>query len=359
MKKILTICLCLIILLALPACSLPSVALEDLSNFTITGQKNQVQYRTYDQKNYQNLSSDTQTLQSYSWVKTLNSEAILDFGNFGAMFMDKNSIAQIRVSNQGVYIVQIKGNGYHAVKPVSIGNHYNVLTGSRLHVVKGTGFGTEGNDSDWTDEGQVIVVDEVTERHEDMSEEDVPDGPLWVYGGRTLIVIRGQRNPRQADNTSGTNVGAGQDSNYNSGTGQSQTGSFDPNLNGSNWRARARDLYRRWRELEGQRLQLGDAEFQRRLLALLNSYTTGLTESDLANSNYDCDYMKTNSIPSGLYAISKLRTSDDMLNLAEETFSNVGGLDRIENFLIHVCDDNVVDSQERTYMQSFNQFLAG
>lgn len=341
----------LVLMLNLPACSFQGIALENGLSFTVIGKKDQIEYRPYKDKNYKYLSNDIQILDSYTWVKTHDSEAALDFGQFGAMFLDKNSIAQVRISDKGLYIVQIKGNGYHAVKPVLAGNYYNVLTGQGLHVVKGTGFGTEGSDSDWTDEGDVIVVDEVTERHEFMDEEDVPDGPLWVYGGRTIIVIRRQTPPREAGNAAGTNVGAGQES-----RGNSASQFFDPNLEGSTWRQRARDLYRRWRELEGQRNQLGDLEFQNRLLGLMNAYLTPLTDAELNSQVMNCASLREH-MPSALFAIGQLNANDDMKAAADIVFEDFGGLDGVENFLNHVCDDNVIDTRERQFIDLMNQYF--
>ncbi|MFZ5392422.1 MAG: hypothetical protein ACOZAR_04515 [Patescibacteria group bacterium] len=353
MKKILFSLVFLVVALLLPACSLGGVAIENTRDFTVIGKKDQIEYRPFNQSNYQYLSEDIQALKSYTWVKTHDSEAALDFGDFGMMFLDKNSIAQIRISDQGVYIVQLKGNGYHAVKPVGAGNYYNVLTNHGLHVVKGTGFGTEGGDSSWTDEGDVIIVDEVTERHELLDEEDVPDGPLWVYGGRTVIVIRRQTPPREANGASGNNVGAGQESRGNS-AGQN----FDPNLEGSTWRQRARELYRRWRELEAQRHELGDAEFQRRLLGLMNAYLTPMTDEELNSQAMNCDQLRQ-YLPSALFAIGQLNSTDDQRAAADEVFKDFGGLDGMDEFANHVCDDNVIDSRERQFINALNQSFGG
>lgn len=350
MKKIILSVFMFVVMILLPACSMPMVVVENMGNFTVIGDKSQIEFRPFKQASYQYLSDDIQKLGSYSWVKTHDSEAALDFGNFGVMFMDKESIAQVRISDQGVYVVQIKGNGYHAVNPVMKGNYYNVLTNQGLQVVKGTGFGTEGGDSNWVDEGEVIIVDEVTERHELLDEEDVPDGPLWVYGGRTVIVIRRQAPPRGAGEADGTSVGAGQESS----SGSSDSHNFDPNLEGSSWRQRARELYRRWRELEGQRRELGDAEFQRRLLGLLNSYLTPLTDAELNTQVTNCANLRE-YLPSALFAIDQLNASDDSRAAADLVFEDFGGLDGMEHFVNHVCDDNVIDSNEREVINLLNQ----
>ena len=347
MKRVFFLIFMFFTLLILPACSMP-IVLENISTFTVIGDKNQIEYRPFKQASYQYLSDDSQTFESYTWIKTHESEAILDFGDFGVMFMDKNSVAQARICDQGVYVVQIEGNGYHAVNPVAEGKYYNVLTGNGLHVVKGTGFGTEGTDSSWTDEGEVIIVDEITERHEEMSEEDVPDGPLWVYGGRTSIVIRRQI-PREASGATGTNVGAGQS--RTNGTSEY----FDPNLEGSTWHQRARELYRRWRELEAQRYQLGDEEFRRRLMGLLNSYLTTISDEELYADVTNCDELRRN-LPSALFAIGQLNASDDMRAAADKVFEEFGGLDGMENFLNHVCDDDVIDSREREFINQLDEF---
>ena len=202
----------------------------------------------------------------------------------------------------------------------------------------------------------MVIVDEVTERHELLDEEDVPDGALWVYGGRTVIVVRRQTPPREASGATGTNVGAGQESNANSSSGSLNSQYFDPNLEGSTWRQRARELYRRWRELEGQRRELGDAEFQRRLLGLMNAYLTPMTEGEINTQVTDCANLRE-YLPSALFAIDQLNASDDSRAAADLVFEDFGGLDGMEQFANHVCDDNVIDSREREFIDILNQYF--
>ncbi len=353
MRKILGLLVLFFLLLSLPACTVFGLGVENALFFTVIGRRDQIEFRQYGEVDYRFLTSDIQKMPSYTWIKTLDSEAALDLGKFGTMFIDKNSLVQVRICDKGVYIIQAKGNGYHAVNTVLTGNYYNVLTSQGLNVVKGTGFGTENNsNSNWVDVGEVVVIEDIIERHEDMSEEDVPEGPLWVYGNQTYIVIRGNRAPRLPQDAFGTNVEEGQESIYDPNTGRSNTRIFDPNLQGDNWRQRARDLYRQWRDLEAQHSQLGDQEFQNRLLGLMNAYLVPLTDEQANTTVTDCASFRV-FLPSALFAVGQLRGSEEMIAAADEEFKDFGGLAGMDAFLNSVCADNTIDSRERQFIDSF------
>lgn len=367
MKKNVILGMIVLFALFLPACSMSKVVWENMSQFTVAGNKAQIQYRPWNQPNYQNLASDYQKVDSYSWIKTLDSEAVLDFKEKGQLLMDKNSIVQVRLTTKGVYVVQIKGNTFHHVAKLAADQYYNVETSRNKAAVLGTEFGVDGAAGYWVEGGgQVVISDEITERHEDMSEEDVPDGPLWVYGGqRTVIIIPGQRGGQTPGDLSGNNGGTddvrvspGEESNVDSDAGRSRVTTSDPNtFTGTTWRARARELNRRLRELDNRRSELGEDEYWRQVLGLINAYAATLPDNINTADELDCNGIRNFTIPHAMPAIEELKSNPDSLAAGDMAFADFGGVNGVENFLNHVCDDEVIDAEERDFINRMGQLI--
>jgi len=331
----------------------------ELKTFTVTGEKDQVSYRNYTtNKNYTAFTEEEMDFPSYTWVKTADSEAILDFNDFGKALLDKNSLVQVQIDERGVYIIHLKGNCFHAVNDLTDSQVYNVETLKGVVAVSGTGFGTEGQGGTWTEDGETIVIDYVDEDHSNMDEEDVPDGPLIVLGGRTVIVRNPGRRwiPSNDPGDGGNRVGPGEEANYGN---NGRAAEVRP-ITGSNWRERARDFYNRLRDLERQRRTIGDAAYRDGLRALLNAYNATLP-ADIQISdgqNLDCDNIRNFVIPHAMPAIEKLKSSEDMESTASLIFLDLGGLTGVEDFLNTVCDDNTVDAGEKAYLEKFNEVFS-
>ncbi len=331
-----------------------------LPMMTIIGIPSEITFRLSEAKLYQ-ATIDTRTvIPSYSWIKTRNSEAVILIDGFGTIFLDKNTTIQLQVEPEGVYGIQLAGNSFHAVEKLAPEKHYNILADKRVFAVKGTGFGIEGDGSGWVNEGDVVVIDEVVQDNSTLSEEDVPDGPLIRTGDRTVIVGNPARRWMTIQEMLNT-PGSGNGNNYGPGSdipavGGGQRPPTQP-ITGSSWRERARELYRRWRELEARRRGLSDREYADELLRLLNAYAGTVPTNPVNTTDMpDCGAIRA-SLDSALFAIDQLRLDTQKEEVANEIFAEQGGLDGMEYFITHVCEDNRIDEQEKRVVESLQSMF--
>ena len=61
----------------------------------------------------------------------------------------------------------------------------------------------------------------------------------------------------------------------------------------------------------------------------------------------NCDFFRRYTLPHSKQAIAKLRSTPEQKQVADLAFSSLGGLDSFENWLDHVCDDDVIDEAEK------------
>lgn len=344
--------------------------------FTLSSEVGKVSFKTTGGEYQVNNNSFTE-LANHSLVKTTETTAVVAISNFATVMVDKNTEIQVNIYKKGVTIRQVSGKvSYRIDESKKDGRYFYVRTPQSIVKEQGTWFTINifGNTITCdVEEGSVYstVIDRVYLDYDPNGSEVqpvswvsippvrinvYPDGS-WGFGTLDYDPTPGAENRYNYD---GTPINAG-DSGVvqpalDGGRGTTTT------TPGAGRTSAAREIRERAGRAmdEAERMEnngeISHEEANRRIRDAYNRMVQELatiagvnvTDQPILTSVNSCDQLRAHTIPSGLAAAARYRNAAMTVPHAADLVPR--GIDYYENFLNHVCDDNMVSGEEQAYI---------